>query len=223
MVFWNLRCISGHSLRPWVNFEQYEQRFRWVTFIRDANERFISLYVHQQTGNDPRHKMDIRDWANKFNRKNGMVRFISGENNLNKAIDILETKNIYVGDSQHLTRSLAEISTLICDGKLPTKEAPQKMLNRDQSLKDEITSNYYLYSDCIDENNELDRKLVDYVREKIIPQQTKKAENIQRSQRKTKPYSRGIKAFQLKDKLIYSPYHKLTTSIIKTPSLTQHL
>lgn len=48
-LFRRLKCITGHGLKPFVDFREYESRLRWFTFLRDPKKRFISHYIHQQT------------------------------------------------------------------------------------------------------------------------------------------------------------------------------
>ena len=88
-IYRHCQCLSGHGLKPYVNFQEFQDKLRWFTFVRRPADRFLSLYIHQFTSGKPQFKLDFIDWAKKFKRDNGMVRMIAGEANIAKAKDIL--------------------------------------------------------------------------------------------------------------------------------------
>jgi hypothetical protein len=164
-----VRLISGHSLKPFIDFKEYEKKMDWFTFLRKPEKRFISHYIHQQTNNDPQYKMSLADWSSKFNRKNWMVRMIAGEENLEKAIEILENKFLFVGLTEKFDESLEIMKSVLNLPGFDTSYTKKKMTGKDSSLKEEIYNNYSNYEKCIKENNVLDSKLYEYVRAHIWP------------------------------------------------------
>ncbi|MDZ7755205.1 hypothetical protein [Rhodohalobacter sp.] len=42
----NLKIISGHPMRPYIDFGRFEDRMAWFTFFRKPQKRYVSHYLH---------------------------------------------------------------------------------------------------------------------------------------------------------------------------------
>ena len=72
----------------------------WFTFFRDPKKRYVSHYLHDFKWTEhfsyPRYKnmkeRNIVEWEEVEGYGNYQTKFIAGEDNVDKAIEILETK-----------------------------------------------------------------------------------------------------------------------------------
>ncbi len=167
-IYKNPFCIAGHNLKPFVDFKEFNDKMEWFTFLRDPVKTFISLYVHQFTGRDAKYKIEFSDWMTKFNRKNRIVNWIAGENNLEKAKELIEKKFKLIGITEKFDESLIILKEKF---KLKSISYVSRMKTRDPLLKSQIINNFTGYEDQIMLNNSLDFELYNYVLNKIFPAQ----------------------------------------------------
>lgn len=216
-VYSQVRCIAGHALKPFEDFREFNTRLQWFTFIREPYSRFISHYVHQQTGKYDSHKLDLNAWAKKFQRGNWMTRMIAGEEDVEAAKQIIMEKRILIC----LTDRFEESLELLCRAyKLPcfnTNSSRRLMVTRSNALKEQIKANYTTYQETVESNNTLDKQLYNYARTEIWPKQQ---EEFEQTESLTKPANQNSAsqlynriAYQVKDKLIYTPFVRSTSRL----------
>ena len=88
----HIRYIGGHDVRPSVDFGADEERIRWFSFFREPKERLLSHY-YQQISRPNSPKPSLEEWLDTHpNRSYWNIYMISGENNLDKAIEIIDNK-----------------------------------------------------------------------------------------------------------------------------------
>ena len=208
--FKKLRCISGHCLKPFVDFREFESRLKWFTFLRDPVKRFISHYVHQQTGDFERHKLGLNEWAEKFDRGNAQVQWIAGEEDLEAAKQIIDEKFAFVGNVKDFGGSIQEFAELMNLESFNTYIPRQQMTIRDTSIRDEILNNFDKYSATIERNTELDQRLMDHVATRNWNSDSKVqvTSSDPPSLFRKVGFRIRIAQFQVKDKLIYGPFVK---------------
>jgi len=166
-----VRSISGHSLKPFVNFGELETRLRWYTILRDPRARFISHYQHYHNKQIPGRALTFHEWMRTQVRQNWMVRMIAGEEDVDAAKQIIDNKLLFVGLVEHfnesllLFRSSMGLCNLNIDYNMPVNAA------KSSKAKNDIVGNIDVYEDEILENNNLDIILYDYVKDKIWPRQ----------------------------------------------------
>jgi hypothetical protein len=170
LIYKNPLCISGHSMNPFVDFREYEPQMKWFFFIRNPINSFISLYIQQYTSKDPKFKIGFSEWMKKYNRKNRMVSWIAGEENLDKAIEIIEAKIKFIGITEKFDESLILLKS---NFNLKSVFYIPKMKSRDPNLKHSLTENVAKYEDQILSNNKLDIELYNYIANNIYPIQIK--------------------------------------------------
>jgi hypothetical protein len=96
-----LKLISGHPMRPYIDFGEHEKNMAWFTFFREPTKRFVSHYLHDYKWTNHfslnSHKVmknsSIIEWDKFYNFSNYQTRFIAGENNFDKAVELLEKKD----------------------------------------------------------------------------------------------------------------------------------
>lgn len=214
-VFKHIRCITGHGLKPWVDFGNYDKNLNWFTFMRDPYKRFVSLYVHQQTNNVKEKKMDLLSWSNTFDRSDGMVKMLAGEKNINKAIDILESKIKFIGLSEYYSLSLQLFINYYGLEGFHHESAGKRMISRDGELAASLLDDRGMYKDCIESNNQLDKQLYQYVLDNVWPKQLSsinldfELSDKQLSQSENCLQQSKYLGFQLQDKGLYLPLLKL--------------
>lgn len=206
-LFLNLRCISGHSLKPYEFFHEYERKMRWFTFLREPKNRYVSHYIHQRTSGNGLYDLDLHKWALKFNRRNWMVRMIAGEENLQKAIDIIEQKFAFVGFTEFFEESLIIMQHELCwEGFNNFYQAP-KMVVRDNQLKQEIFSNKEKYDSLLCSENNLDIQLYEYFLTGLWEEYKAKYASSLKELDQSNSYNKkwGNFMFNLQDKIVYQP------------------
>ena len=168
----SVRVISGHQIRPFVNFESYESNLIWMTFIRHPYKRYVSQYIHHTKRLGSIHNdLSFRDWIKKYNTSNYMVKFIAGVEDLELAKEILTNKFEVVGLTEELELSINMMRAIFLDKKFT---APS-LINRNKTM-DNNFKNYLLINelDLIKKNNDLDIELYNFVKKEIWPKQLSK-------------------------------------------------
>ncbi|MEL7221529.1 MAG: sulfotransferase family 2 domain-containing protein [Bacteroidota bacterium] len=173
-----LNCVVSHKIRPHINFKTGKHPQQWITFLREPQKRFISHYFyikkHTHDFDYPRWKSvmndkSIAEWSRVGDFSNYQTKFIAGEANYDKAVEILERKFAFIG----LTESLDDYIRLLNKelSSLPQTISPySKVLNQakdnddSQRLvrleKEKVTAEF---SDLIAAHNEVDSRLYEYV------------------------------------------------------------
>ena len=166
-----LKSIAGHALKPFVDFQEYDDRLAWYTMLRDPTHRFISHYQHEiEIGGK---SMSIREWAKQYKRHDWQVRMFAGEEDLEAAKQILQEKFVAVGLQEHFNESLKLFFQTLEIPEFPVEHQPVK--NRSGSkLKNELHSQLDELQDLILENNSLDFQLYNFVKSEIWPKQQAK-------------------------------------------------
>ena len=208
-IYKNVRCISGHGLKPYIHFEEFEDDMCWFTFMRDPVERFVSQYIHQYTNGESMYDLSIEEWAEKYDRSNWMVKWIAGSENLEKAIEILNKKFFFVGIVEEYEDSLLTLGTYLETDLGYSQRRKEKMLTRDHDLKRNLLSKRYTeLKDFYLENNSLDLQLYEYVRTQFNPNRGfSQCETIGRNRLSSK---NRLWSFTFKNVLVYRPYVYLT-------------
>lgn len=160
-----IKGIGGHSFAPYLDYNKATGRsFKLITYLREPISRYVSHYKYQ------RDVMALNRTFEAFvqskDNDNCMVRRIAGEDNVSKAIDILEEKQITVGLLEDFDRSLLLIKRSCIEFDI---QFNYKI--RNQAIKKEESESFEKLNGVIEEKNQLDVALYQYVREHIYPKQ----------------------------------------------------
>lgn len=209
-LYKNAKCISGHGLKPFIDYKEFNKQLKWFTFLRDPIQRFVSQYIHQQTSSLTQYHMPIEKWAKKYARSNWQVKWIAGEEDFDAAKQILEEKFVFIGLTEKFNESLIGLKGVIQNNFDITYGKP-KMQVRDDSLKNELLVEKYesLYP-FYKEQNDLDIKLYDFVKDKLYPIQVKNSVQKLVLKKEDKSNNLGVWQFKLKQNLLYKPYVYIT-------------
>jgi len=206
------KCITGHTLKPFVNFHDLEKKMFWVTFLRKPEKRFISHYIHQKTSGISKFDLDFIEWGRTYHRSNWMVRMIAGEESLSKAIDILEEKFRFVGLVELFDESMELFTNIFDLDGFNLNYKNKKMVVRNNALKEEIYHNYPKYESYILEQNNLDIELYRYVKDTIWSRQIIEfplTKNMTKNNNRSIKEQSNLLAFKLYRNMIYKPYLKI--------------
>ena len=168
-----IQVISGHPVRPYIDFDEAEKKMRWITFVRNPEKRFVSHYLHSLNWdsyyrNNP--GKSILEWERRLNTSNYQVKFLAGEENLDKAIEIIHQKMDWIGVTEKFEESICSFKNHF---DLQDFFISLQRTNSSLSEKEKVQEIFLKHADFITEKNELDRLLYKYVCEEIWPKQIK--------------------------------------------------
>lgn len=169
-----LKVLIGHPLRPHIDFNQANYNLRWFTFLRKPSERYLSHFLHQYkwTKNFQQRRyrsmkeVNIINWEKIDNFANYQCRFICGEANADKAVEVLEEKFEWVGITEDYKRAIQSFKSHFDLNNMYTKQGlTNRSLANDNLKKDTVRRHW----DFIQEMNKEDDKLYDYVLKRVWP------------------------------------------------------
>lgn len=158
-----LRAVSGHPLRPYLDYGEHEARLRWFTMLRDPNERLYSQYRYLCARENV--SPTFEQWCAETDGRwaDLQVRWIAGERDLDKAKVLLRNKFVSVGDQAHFNTSLALFAQHFDEPRFPTSSTTVKNASvfGSSEFDRDVASRY----------NTLDIELYRYFKSEIWPQQ----------------------------------------------------
>jgi len=162
-----LEVITGHPLRPHIDFRLPNAELLWFTFLRDPTKRYLSHYLHDYEWSEKfkyrRYKSmqdkSIVEWEKIESYSNYQTKFIAGELNLDKAIEILETKMSWVGTANSYSESLLAFRGFFGLDHLYTNSSKTNASLAKKQVKEETWNKY---GDFISEQNQIDSQLYKY-------------------------------------------------------------
>jgi len=227
-----VRSIAGHHIRPCTDFEEFESRIHWYSFLRDPVARLSSHYLHEVAiGNRTE---SLPDYLRKFTRDDIMVRKLAGERNLAAAKEIIETRLRFVGIQERFDRSLVlmrealgladfslaygrprNTSTRRVGGFIYElrRLARQRYQVPDESVQARARSQLDQHHGLLVEANSLDQQLYDYACNEIWARQVDQYGGVEKLARDTRiemsrstiPTRRRFFSFIYRN-LVYKPY-----------------
>lgn len=146
----NIRSLTGHFLRPYIPFLKVIKKPVYVTFFRNPVDRYISHFNHQARAR--KNPLTFNAWLKSTHENNYQTRFIANEEDLSKAIWVVENFFDFVGIVEKF-----DISLLLLKRRLDFRfdiryrsvnVSPQKLIK-----KEDLDSNTIR---LIEKNNSLD-------------------------------------------------------------------
>jgi Sulfotransferase family len=167
-----LRFLHGHSLRPCVDFEEFEERLVWFTVLRDPIRRYISQYIYNYEVMGERFDVlhFIRRRPDKPNRQ---VRMLAGDEDLDAAIHHVR-RMACVGLMERLDESLLLVRDRLGLDGLDLRDSGARNVGEERRpLLDRaaVRAEFARHHDEVVECNKLDLQLYDFVRREIWPRQ----------------------------------------------------
>jgi hypothetical protein len=163
-----VRSISGHGLRPYVDFGDLRVRLRWYTILRDPVARCISNYQHhvEKKGS----QMDFISWMQHAPNRNWHVRMFAGEQNLEAAKENL-SRMACVGFLERYDEFLLLLRRALGWPDFQVAYVSKRNPARTGEVRRRIEEDMDRYAPVIHETNELDLQLHDYARDVLYPTQ----------------------------------------------------
>jgi hypothetical protein len=164
-IYPQIRSIAGHYLCPAIDYGALGRAFRWLVILRDPVRRYVSHYGHyveKKEGAD-----DFQKWMTHEKHHNDQVKTIAGEENLDKAKQLLE-QHVLVGFQECYDLSLCAFQKLLPEFELDVHYP--RLTNRAKGVVD-AERLIERHVDQIKENNRLDQQLYDFARDVIWPKQ----------------------------------------------------
>lgn len=161
-----LKVIGGHSVVPSSGLERCAQMI-YITLLRDPVKRYISQIRYWQSHLGK--SLSIEDFLNREHSKNLQTKKIAGCADIDRAIEIIDRENFYVGIVERFDEFLLELqSAFRRDGFRAIKI--ERNINRTHSTApQDIIDRYH---DGIIDNNRLDISLYNHVKARIEVQYT---------------------------------------------------
>jgi len=150
-----VRSISGHWLRPFIDYGEHARRMVWFTMLRHPVKRFISQYQHLTDHGGMRQSLD--DFLERPRTWNFQVRFLTGDQDLERAKAILSGFR-----SVGLLERFDESMVLLRDHLgLPEMNVAYTHKNaaRSSELRQRVAEEVERLRDRVEEKNALDLEL----------------------------------------------------------------
>lgn len=164
-----LKGIGGHALVPFLDYGS-TRNLRFITVFRDPVERTVSQFKFwkQRMGKS----MSVDEFLSHPSASNFQVRKICGEDNLDRAKDILTDQFLLAGTSDQFDLFLVLLSRLITRPlALFTYQKRNTATDRPQM---DISESFI---DRLRELNRTDQQLVNWVRNDLVPGYVRDAGN----------------------------------------------
>jgi hypothetical protein len=168
-LFPHLKSIGGHGMKAWVDYKELEDRLKWYTFLRKPVDRVISHYQHQTLRKT--HHRTFEEFLKNKPYQNWSVKMIAGEDNLEKAKQILHEKFLFVGLTEQFNESLLLMRKNLQIVGLDPRYAKKVNVAKTNNIAADIKESLFKFADLIHTSNSLDIELYEYVREVIFPEQ----------------------------------------------------
>lgn len=160
-VYPNLLSIAGHSVRPRGDL-LHVPGIRFFVFLRDPVARCVSHYQFERNRN--RRKIEFLSWLER--NGNYQVRILSGSNDPQQAIAVLDQHVGFVGLVEDFERSLRLLRNW--SGFELELEYRSRNIARDQSIKSQLLSNPE-FAQALREANAGDLLLYRHAANKVFP------------------------------------------------------
>ena len=98
------QSLSGHWIRPFIDYREYAERLLWYTVLRDPVMRYLSHFQHhiEKLGAS----RSFEDWLGDSIQHNWQTQHLAGEQDVEAAKQILATRFRFVGLLERFVESL---------------------------------------------------------------------------------------------------------------------
>lgn len=166
------RCLDSHSIRPCVDFQEFEHRLVWFTMLREPVQRYISQYLYNYEVRGERFDVlhFIRHRPDKANRQVG---HLAGTHDLEAAKGHLR-RMAWVGLMERFDESLLLMrDRLGIEGMDLRYGQPRNVGDQRRRMLDreEVRATFDRHRDEVISQNKLDLELYEFAQYEIWPQQ----------------------------------------------------
>lgn len=152
-----LTVVGGHSVVPWSDLESVAN-VRYIVLLRNPLKRYVSHYRYWNS--HLRKEISMEEYLSREDPCNIQVKKLAGEENLDKAINIIGEKFSCVGVVEHFDRFLLDLQDKESGSGFRALHIEQNVNKKSSLSVDELIDQY---GDEIVDNNRLDMDLYDFV------------------------------------------------------------
>lgn len=166
-----IESIASHNLSPSRELSTEGRRVYWFTLLREPVRRYIShyqFYVNRWWGDE---KIPFEKWLELDHHRNTQVTMIAGEQDLEKAKDILRDKVSVSGLQEKYRESMMMLSSFTGKPYLPELRSKKKNIAASRHIQEKIYNDFSRFEQKIMEANELDLQLYQFVEKELFPAQ----------------------------------------------------
>ncbi len=162
-----VRGVGGHMVVPYVDYQEVisEPIFHF-TFLREPTKRYISYLNHRI--NRMNFDWTFEEYIEKEQFFNFQTKKIAGEVNLQKAIDIIESKVDFVGFMNKFDESLLLLKSFFKQDAFNINYEKSNVLVV-KKIKYDFRELNKIQQNQVLERNAVDQELYDYVEKNIYP------------------------------------------------------
>jgi hypothetical protein len=171
----NLRCIAGHSVKPYEELGEMCPQIRFFTILRDPAKRFLSHFLNRARVYT-REAFD--EWVSSPWTQNWQTKVIAGVPDADKAIEIIRGRIGFVGLTERFDESLVLLGKWLAEPGFRGEYRRVNQLSekrRPRDIERERTDTSYLKTEYarrrIAEANAEDQKVYDFVTASVYPRQ----------------------------------------------------
>ncbi|MCK5529511.1 MAG: sulfotransferase family 2 domain-containing protein [Kiritimatiellae bacterium] len=169
LVYPRLAGICGHRVLPFTGLERDVQNIRYFTFMREPVRRFMSHFNHIERGNQrPSTRDDLIRFCETPLWRNVQCRWLSGTEDAERAIQIIEEQIDFVGLVESFDQSLVMLDDWLGKGCLQPGYGRQNKATRRPAFS--IDGDAELES-MIADANKADSLVYDHVVKHVFPRQ----------------------------------------------------
>lgn len=160
-----LEGIGGHHVQPHTDLHYPYPNIRYFTFMRDPLKMRASMYQHgvEALGEE---NCVFDEWLEEEQSRNRQTKMIAGAADVNKAIEIIRERNIFVGLTERFDESLLLLKALVA-GDLNISYRRMNVAAGDTAGKQVLSSPRT--REMLAEGNEADMALHEYVKHDLYP------------------------------------------------------
>ena len=166
-VYWQMKSISGHGVVPFSNLDTLNENVRFYTILRDPLHRCASDYQFRVDRGGL--KQPFEEWIQTGFARNRHVMKLAGVESADAAIEMIERRIGFVALMERFDESLLLWKQWLDDDKLDIRYS-RKNGAKHSGIKRELLSNPR-QRELLQEANEEDQKLYDYVRRNVYRRQ----------------------------------------------------
>jgi hypothetical protein len=161
----HLESIAGHPITGCVDLHENGTKFNYFTFMREPLKTCASRFQYNV---QYRGKKDLifEEWIQEDWTCNHQTKMIAGVADVDKAIQIIREKNIFVGLTEHFDESMVLLKALLANN-LNLSYRPVNAA-RDNSLAKSLLESQRTWKMLV-EANQADMEVYEFVKHEIYP------------------------------------------------------
>lgn len=160
-----LEGIGGHHIQPHMPLHETYPGLKYFTFMRDPVKMRASMYQHGVNTLGEANCI-LEEWRQEEQSQNRQTKMIAGTADVNKAIDIIQQQEIFVGLTERFNESLLLLKAIV-ENNLNIAYKRMNVAEGDTAAKRLLASEQGRA--MLREGNEADHALFEFVQQEWYP------------------------------------------------------